>query len=107
MTCLGLLPYPIFVNDLPHVLKSACIEIYADDTTMYVSAENVVCIIKLLQDELLLVSNWVTENTLKLNVVKTKRIIMGSRYMLRFSPEMSLVLQGAALSRSERPTCWV
>ena len=98
-SCLGPLLYFIFVNDLPHVLKSACIEIYVDDTTMYVSAENVVCINKLLQDELLLVSNWVTENKLKLNVVKTKSIIMGSRYMLRSNPEISLVLHGAAIEQ--------
>ena len=69
----------ISINSIYHL--SAYIEIYADDTTMYVSAENVACINKLLQDELLLVSNWVTENRLKMNVVKTS-IIMGSRYML-------------------------
>lgn len=34
----------VFVNDLPHVLKRACMEIYEDHTTMYVSAENSVCI---------------------------------------------------------------
>lgn len=98
-SCLGPLLYSIFVNDLPHVLKGACMEIYADDTTMYVSAENAVSVNKLLQEELMLVSNWVSENRLKLNVLKTKSIMLGSRYMLRSNPELHLVLQDAAIEQ--------
>ena len=99
-SCLGPLLYSIFVNDLPHVLNSACMEIYADDTTMYASSENSVSVVNtLLQEELMLVSNWVNENRLKLNVLKTKSIMLGSRYMLRSNPELSLVLQGDVIEQ--------
>lgn len=54
---------------------------------------------KLLHDELMMVSNWVTENRLKLNVVKTKSIILGCRYMLRSNPEIRFFLHGAAIEQ--------
>ena len=98
-SCLGPLLYSIFVNDLPHVLNSACMEIYADDTTMYVLSENSVSVNELLQKELMLISKWVIENKLKLNVLKTKSILLGSRYMLRSNPELNLVLQGEVIEQ--------
>ncbi len=38
-----------FVNDMPYVLKNAVVAIYADDTTLYVSAKNIGQVNMLLQ----------------------------------------------------------
>ena len=80
---LGPLLYSIFVNDMPYVLKNAGMGIYADDTTMYVSSESIEHVNEVLQLELKLVSEWIMENKLKLNVLKTKCMVIGSKYALR------------------------
>ena len=82
-SCLGPLLYSIFVNDMPYVLKNAGMGIYADDTTMYVSSESIEHVNEVLQLELKLVSEWIMENKLKLNVLKTKCMVIGSKYALR------------------------
>lgn len=61
-SCLGPLLYSIFVNDMPYVLKNAGMAIYTDDTTMYTSAGNVEQVNRMLQQELMLVDKWVSEN---------------------------------------------
>lgn len=98
-SCLGPLLYSIFTNDLPCVLKNACMAIYADDTTIYVSAENTKELNNMLQEELMLVSEWVSENRLKLNISKTKSLILGSRHALRTDQELCISLQGVAIEQ--------
>lgn len=98
-SCLGPLLFSIFVNDLPYVSKNAGMVIYADDTTMYVSAENNEQVSRLLQQELMLVSEWVMGNRLKLNVSKTKCMVLGSKHALRTDQKLCLHLQGAAVEQ--------
>ena len=98
-SCLGPLLYSIFVNDMPYVLKNAGMGIYADDTTMYVSSESIEHVNEVLQLELKLVSEWIMENKLKLNVLKTKCMVIGSKYALRTDKKLSLSLKGAAMEQ--------
>ena len=91
-SCLGPLLYSIFVNDMPYVLENAGMGIYADDTTMYVSSDSIEHVNEVLQQELKLVSEWITENKLKLNVLKTKCMALGSKYALRTDQKLSLSL---------------
>ena len=58
----------MFVNDLPHVLNNGSMEIYADDTTVWVAGKSAASVNEVLQKEMDSVSNWVDENMLKLNV---------------------------------------
>ncbi len=51
---------------------------YADDCTIHVSAEKSQDLNKILQEEQMLVSEWVSENRLKLNISKTKTMLVGS-----------------------------
>lgn len=47
----------------------------------------------------MLVSKWVKENKLKLNVSKTKSILLGSNYALRPNHTLSLCMQGADIDQ--------
>jgi len=101
-SCLGPLLYSIFVNDMPYVLKNAGMGIYADDTTMYVSSESIEQVNEVLQLELKLVSEWILENKLKLNVLKTKCMVIGSKYSLRTDQRLSLSLKGYYYGAGQR-----
>ena len=68
--------------------------IYTDDTTMYVTSESFEHVNDVLQLELKLVSEWIKENKLKLNVLKTKCMVIGSKYALRTDQKLSLSLEG-------------
>ena len=93
-SCLGPLLYSIFVNDMPYVLQNAGMGIYVDDTSMYVSSESIEHVNEVLQLELKLVSEWIMENKLRLNVLKTKCMVIASKYALRTDQKLSLSLKG-------------
>lgn len=80
-------------------LTNAGMAIYADDTTMYVSGGSSEEVNKMLQRELMLVSDWVIENKLKLNVSKTKCMILGSKHALRSEQKLCLSLNGAVIEQ--------
>ena len=69
---LGPLLFSIFTNDLPLVCKKACMSMYADDSTLYMSAPTVKEITSALNKELQMVFKWVSGNKLVFNISKTK-----------------------------------
>ena len=70
---------------MPYVLRNAGIVIYADDTTILTSASSTEQVNKTLQYELTLISNWVTANKLKLNISKTKCMVVRDEQSLQRS----------------------
>ena len=64
---------------------------YADDSTLYTSATTateMTATLKALQ----LVSEWVAENKLALNISKTKSIIFGTKRSLNLKCQLNLVI---------------
>lgn len=98
-SCLGPLLYSIFVNDLPYTLKNAHMEVYADDTTIWVAGGNEVSVNRLLQEDITLVSNWIRDNRLKLNVSKTKSIRLVSRNGVKPEPNLKLLAYGTDIEQ--------
>ena len=68
-------------------------------TQLYVSSDSIEHVNEVLQQELKLVSEWITENKLKLNVLKTKCMALGSKYALRIDQKLSLSLKGATVEQ--------
>uniref|UniRef100_A0A3B3CXC8 Reverse transcriptase domain-containing protein n=1 Tax=Oryzias melastigma TaxID=30732 RepID=A0A3B3CXC8_ORYME len=91
-SCLGPLLYSIFVNDMSYALRKAQMTVYADDTTISVSSVSLNQVNDMLQQELMSISEWVVENKLKLNVLKTKCMLLGSNYSVRGNPELHISL---------------
>ena len=70
-SCLGPLLFLIYTNDLHlHVLHGLCI-LFADDTTIYKSSQNLNYLRWCLEEDLKSVSNWFRAHKLMLNVEKS------------------------------------
>ena len=72
---------------------------YADDTTLFSTADTLHELEATLNHDLLRVSNWVKENKLALNVTKTKSIIFKSRYMRMDDSLMHLSMSGIPIEQ--------
>ena len=53
--------------------------VYADDSTLYMSAQTVEEIPSALNKELQMVSKWISDNKLVLNIYKTKSIALRTK----------------------------
>ena len=71
---LGPLLFIIYTNDLPNILKSSRVILFADDTTIFIKGKNKNILYKLIQKDLDLVTDWFKANKLSLNVSKTNLI---------------------------------
>ena len=78
--CLGPLLFLIYINDLPFALKAT---MYADDTTISFSSDNIEEIRAVVNTELACLQKWLQGNKLSLNVVKFLAMIIGSLQKLR------------------------
>ena len=73
---LGVLMFQIFINDLWKCLKYSTSILYADDTTIFLVGKSIRFLRAKLQADLDALSIWLRINRLKLNVSKTKCMIM-------------------------------
>ncbi len=73
-TILGPILFSIYINDLPEIYPDASLQMYSDDTVIYVSARNCVEIEEKLSRNLEKVSAWLDASFLTLNTKKTKSI---------------------------------
>ena len=72
----------VYVNDLPHCLKTSYVAMYADDTTIYYSSPSMNDINTAINADLEALRGWLEGNKLSLNVVKTQGMIIGTRRKL-------------------------
>ena len=73
---LGLLLFSLFGNDLPNVVQHCSINLYADDTTIYNSADNPDTISTTIVNDLERIATWIDHNSMKLNICKTQLMIL-------------------------------
>ena len=88
---LGPLFFLIFYNDLPYTM-SCDLDVFADDSTMTKTAQNVVEIGSELTGEASKVTQWMLENKLKLNADKTHLLTVGTQERLRLLPQLPRVV---------------
>lgn len=91
-SCRGPLMCYIFTNNLPLVLKSTKLRMYADYITVYASAPTSAELTAILKEEFDTIGKWILENKLIINTFKTKSIVFGSNHSLRFEPELRLYI---------------
>ena len=87
---LGPLLFIIYLNDLPFITKHFTPVIYADDTTMFATLNNTdhTAFENEINQELVLVSNWLKLNKLSLNIGKTKAMVFHTPRRKPFVPNL-------------------
>ena len=76
---LGPLLFILYINDLQDYLGDSRINLYADDTALYVTADPYIELILTLQVEISIVEQWLFANKLTLNTKKTKVMLFGTK----------------------------
>ena len=66
----------IYVNDLPNCLKHTRCNMFADDTQIDTSSNNIDSIANILNEDLINVSDWMKANKLSLNASKTEYMVI-------------------------------
>ena len=72
---LGPLPCIIYTNDLPGCLNLTKSILFSDDTTIYLSSNNISYLYTTMNGELLKLTDWFSANKLSLNISKTNYIL--------------------------------
>ena len=75
---LGPLLFIIYMNDLPNMVNTANISMYADDTDLLARTKNGSDISSKQVPEFLKICEWLRSNKLSLNALKAKFMIIGS-----------------------------
>ena len=75
---LGPLLFIIYTNDIPNCIKSSCVIVFADDTTIYASGSNMTTLYNTMKIELESLTDWFCANKLSLNVSKTNYMVFGN-----------------------------
>jgi hypothetical protein len=73
---LGPLLFILYINDMNNAIKHATLNLFADDTLLYIAADNLKDAVEKLNEDLRMLSVWLNLNKLKLNVQKTKCMVI-------------------------------
>ena len=91
----GPLLFILYSNDIPNSLKYSKSILFADDTTVYISGEDVTDLLRCLNHDLSKLNNWLKANKLSLNVNKTNYILFNKKIQPYVSPpDMTLYRHG-------------
>ncbi|PFX15504.1 putative RNA-directed DNA polymerase from transposon BS [Stylophora pistillata] len=71
---LGPLLFIVYINDLPRCVKHCSVNMYADDTVLYLAGPTVDNLTFYFNQDLQCLSEWLEDNNLVLNVSKTKTL---------------------------------
>lgn len=73
---LGPLLFIIYTNDLPNEIKRANTILFADDTTVYITSNNIGNMFNIMNEQLSILSDWFKANKLSLNINKTMYMLL-------------------------------
>ena len=76
---LGPLLFIVYINDIPRCVKHCSVNMYADDTVLYLDGSTVHNLIFYINQDLQCLSEWLEDNNLVLIVSKTKFVLFTSQ----------------------------
>ena len=98
---LGPLIFLLYINDLSYEMDCDSDQ-YADDTTLSATSESLAHTSEILSNNCSTISNWMSENQLKLNPDKTHVLTLGtSRKLSRINDSIQVSMDGIILEESE------
>ena len=97
---LGPALFGIYINDLPTIPHFTSLELYVDDSKLYLSfpVRDVNTIVQQINEDLSLIASWCCHNHLLINPDKTKLLVMGTRQMLQKLPDFHITLLGKEIA---------
>ena len=98
---LGPLLFILYVNDITGTSNVLDFILFADDTTILYSHENIESQISVVNAELEEVSNWFKTNKLSVNASKTNYMILGTSHMTSVKPQQhfNVILDDTVLDK--------
>ena len=97
---LGTLLYLIYINDINQCLKHCNVALYADDTTLVVTAKNYETLYRFVNEDLSALSEWLCLNKLTMNIAKTKYITYSlSKRTALINNELKVFLNGNVIEK--------
>ena len=100
---LGPLFFLLYVNDMKAAVDCNLF-LFADDSALVVSHKDKMEVERLLSEELVKVSVWLSDNRLSLHLGKTESILFGSNYNLKKSPGFKIVVGDFEVATKESIT---
>ena len=98
---LGPLIFLLYINDLSYQMDCDSDQ-YADDTTLSATSSSLATTSEILSNNCSTISNWMSENQLKLNPDKTHVLTLGtSRKLTRINDTIQVSMDGIILEESE------
>ena len=93
---LGPILFLLYINDLPLAIPDCNVDIYADDSTLWMAYSNPLQIQHGLQGSLNKANHWFSLNKMVPNAKKTKQLLLGTKQKLsyRADPSLNLSLRG-------------
>ena len=94
---LGPILFILYINDLCNVSDFLKFVLFADDTNLFASGDNVKILCENINRELLKINDWFKINKLSLNLSKTNFMVFTNRHLEEF--EINISIKNVLLSR--------
>ena len=89
----------INVNDIVNRIGKDNINLYADDTVIYIKGNNCKILNDNLQNMINIFSKWCNENKLSVNAEKTKLVCFGTQYRIKNFLDLKINLMNDCIKR--------
>ena len=90
----------MYINDLPLAVRACSVELYANDTLIFLRADKSVTEIEAkLSSDLSSLISWLRSNFPLLNVTKTKIMLVGTYQRLNAADSLSVTADNTSLER--------
>ena len=103
---LGPLFFILYINDITNTSTWLDFILFADDTTILSSSNDIVSQIPLIKKKILGVSNCFKANNLSVNAKETNYMIMGTPKMTSMIDQTDIILDNTKLDRVTKTKLW-
>lgn len=97
---LGPLLFILYINDMKKAIKHCDVNLFADDTVIFVAEKNAEAASRKLREDIKLLDTWLKVKKLKLNVQKTKTMIISNKKQLNYA-DLKIYIEGIEIERVE------
>lgn len=101
-TVLGPTLFILYINDIVKAIKKCDVQLFADDTLVYVTGDRMDDILKLLNEDLNNLLQWLNNNSLQINTNKTKMMIIKSKHNKSQESSASVKISNEIIERVNR-----